>query len=37
MLKKDIRHIIEHGTSEDMYALEELFNKAVEDLRETDK
>lgn len=37
MLKKDIRYIIEHGKSEDMEALEELFHKAVEDLKESDE
>lgn len=37
MLKHDIRHIIEHGTNEDMHELEELFGKAVEDLKESDK
>lgn len=37
MLKHDIRHIIEHGSNEDMHELEELFGKAVEDLKENDK
>lgn len=37
MLKHDIRHIIERGLNEDMRELEELFNKAVEDLRENNK
>lgn len=37
MLKHDIRHIIEHGKAEDMYALEKMFNEVVEDLRESDK
>ncbi len=37
MLKHDIRHIVEHGKSADMEALEELFSEVVEDLRESDK
>lgn len=37
MLKHDIKHIIEKGKSEDMHALEDMFNEVVEDLRESDK